>query len=138
MLTRRAILASAAALPVAAYAADAPSAFETRVAELEEKNGGRIGVVAYDTGAKKRIAYRADERFLMCSTFKLLLVAATLKRIDDGKEDPHRRITYTPADLLSWAPVTKLHVAGGMDVIDICAAAIEHSEARRPVAPVTK
>ena len=128
MLTRRAILASAAALPIAAYAADAPSAFETGVAELEKKNGGRIGVVAYDTGAKKRIAYRADERFLMCSTFKLLLVAATLKRIDDGKEDPHRRITYTSADLLGWAPVTKLHVAEGMDVIDICAAAIEHSD----------
>ena len=128
MFTRRAVLASAAALPVAAYAADAPSAFEARVAELEKKNGGRIGVAAYDTGAKRRIAYRADERFLMCSTFKLLLVAATLKRIDDGKEDPHRHITYTQADLLGWAPVTKLHVADGMDLIDICAAAIDHSD----------
>jgi len=125
MLTRRAVLASAAALPVAAYAADS---FETRVADLEKKNGGRIGVAAYDTGVKKRIAYRADERFLMCSTFKLLLVAATLRRVDEGTENLHRHVTYTQADLLGWAPVTRLHVADGMDVIDICAAAINHSD----------
>jgi beta-lactamase class A len=127
MLTRRAVLATAAAFPVAAYAADA-GAFEMRVAELEKKNGGRIGVVAYDTTANRRIAYRADERFLMCSTSKLMLVAATLKRIDQGKEDPHRHVAYTQADVLGWAPVTKLHVADGMDVIDICAAAIDHSD----------
>lgn len=125
MLTRRAVLASAAALPIAAYAADG---FEARVAELEKKNGARIGIVAYDTNAKKRVAYRADERFLMCSTFKLMLVAATLKRIDEGREDPHRHVAYTQADLLGWAPVTRLHVAEGMDVIDICAAAIDHSD----------
>jgi beta-lactamase class A len=126
MLTRRTVITSAAALPIAAYAA--ADSFETRVADLEKKNGGRIGVVAYDTGAKRRIAYRADERFLMCSTSKLLLVAATLKRIEDGQEDAHRHVTYGQADVLGWAPVTKLHVADGMDVIDICAAAIDHSD----------
>lgn len=126
MLTRRTVLASAAALPVAAYAA--ADDFENRMAALEKRSGGRIGVVAYDTGKERRIAYRGDERFLLCSTIKLLLVAATLKRIEQGKEQPHRRVMYTQADLLGWAPVTKLHVAEGMDVVDICAAAIDHSD----------
>ncbi|MBL6936456.1 MAG: class A beta-lactamase [Alphaproteobacteria bacterium] len=128
MLTRRAVLASAAAVPVAAYAADAPDAFQTQVAALEKKSGGRIGVAAYDTGARKRIAWRADERFLMCSTFKLLLVTATLKRIDQGKEDPRRHVAYTQADFVGWAPVTRQHVAEGMNVIDLCAAAISYSD----------
>jgi len=128
MFTRRAVLATAAALPIAAHGADVSSAFEARVAGLERKNGGRIGVVAYDTGAKKRIAYRADERFLMCSTIKLVLVAATLKRVDQAREDPHHHVTYTQADVLAWAPVTSQHVADGMDVIDLAKAAVDHSD----------
>jgi beta-lactamase class A len=125
MLTRRALIATAALLPIAARAADS---FEAKVAALEAEKGGRIGVVAYDNNTKRRIAYRADERFLMCSTFKLMLVAATLKRIEQGTEQAHRHISYTQADILGWAPITKLHLAEGMDVIDICAAAIDHSD----------
>jgi len=125
MFTRRAVLATAAALPIAAYAAEGSDA---RFAALEKEKGGRIGVAAIDTNTGQRIAWRANERFLMCSTFKLLLVSATLKRIEQRLEQPHRHITYTQADLLGWAPVTKLHVAEGMDVIDLCAAAIDHSD----------
>src|ERR1700742_2700476 len=121
MFTRRAVLAAAAALPVAAYAQDD---FEAQIAALEKTSGGRIGVAAYDTGAKKRIAWRADERFLMCSTVKLLLVAATLKRVEEGKESLTRHVTYTDADSAGWSPVTKLHVADGMDVAGLAQAAI--------------
>jgi beta-lactamase class A len=125
MFTRRAVLAAVAALPVAAYAQDD---FAAKVAALEKSKGGRIGVAAYDTGAKKRIAYRADERFAMCSTFKLLLVTATLKRAEEGKESLTRHVTYTDADSAGWSPVTKLHVADGMDVAGLAKAAIDHSD----------
>ena len=125
MFTRRAVLAAAAAVPVAAYAQDD---FAAQVAALEKTKGGRIGIAAYDTGTKKRIAYRADERFLMCSTIKLLLVAATLKRVEAGQESLARRVTFTDADSAGWSPVTKLHVADGMTVGDLAKAAIDHSD----------
>jgi beta-lactamase class A len=125
MFSRRAVLATAAALPVVAYAQET---FEAQVAALEKQKGGRIGIAAYDTRNKKRIAYRADERFLMCSTFKLLLVAATFKRIEQGKETATRRVMYADAGSAGWSPVTKLHIADGMTVAELCAAAIDHSD----------
>ena len=65
----------------------------------------------------------------MCSTFKLLTAAAVLKRVDAGAERLDRKIAYGPADLLSYAPVSKAHVAeGGMTVADLCAAAIDWSD----------
>jgi beta-lactamase class A len=127
MFTRRVVLAAAAALPVAAYA-DAPDDFATRIAALEKQKGGRIGVAAYDIGAKKRIAYRADERFLMCSTVKFLLVTATLKRVEAGQEQLARHVAFADAGSAGWSPVTKLHVADGMSVGDLAKAAIDHSD----------
>ena len=40
------------------------------LADIERRNGGRLGVFAIDTGSGRTLAYLADERFLMCSTFK--------------------------------------------------------------------
>ena len=51
-----------------------PAAF----AQLEETNGGRLGVAVLDTATGERSGYRADERFPMCSTFKFLLASAVL------------------------------------------------------------
>jgi beta-lactamase class A len=53
-----------------------------RIAAIETRIGGRIGVAALDISNSKRVDYRADERFPMCSTFKFLAAAAVLKRVD--------------------------------------------------------
>jgi len=99
------------------------------LAALEAKHGGRLGVAALDTGSGKQIGHRADGRFAMCSTFKLLLAAAVLARVDAGKESLERRVPYSGADLLSYAPITRKHVAeGAMTVGDLCAAAIQYSD----------
>jgi beta-lactamase class A len=100
-----------------------------RLADIEAREGGRLGVFVGDTGAGATIEHRADERFPMCSTFKLLAAAAALKRVDQGAERLDRTITYGPSDLLEYAPVAKAHVAeGGMTVADLCAAAIDWSD----------
>ena len=78
----------------------------TKLAAIEKKVGGRIGIAAVDTGTGKRVGRRADERFPMCSTFKLSLAAAVLRRVDDGKEKLDRPVSYGESDLLSYAPVT--------------------------------
>src|SRR5271168_5480964 len=71
-----------------------------RLAEIEAREGGRLGVFMRDTGTGATIEHRADERFPMCSTFKLLAAAAALKRVDQGAERLDRKIVYGPSDLL--------------------------------------
>jgi beta-lactamase class A len=133
---RRSFLAALAASAACVRARAAASSAEERLAlahkrlaEIEAREGGRLGVFVRDTGDGARIEHRADERFPMCSTFKLLTAAAALKRVDDGAERLDRTIAYGPNDLLEYAPIAKAHVAeGGMTVADLCAAAIDWSD----------
>lgn len=111
------------AMTRAACAADSP------FADLERHNGGRLGVFAIDTGSGRTLAHRADERFLMCSTFKGLLAAQILARVDSGEEHLDRPIRYTEKDLIFTSPVTKANVAhGAMTVGALCQAAVEVSD----------
>jgi beta-lactamase class A len=96
---------------------------------LEKRTGGRIGIVAIDVAQNKRVEYRSQERFLLCSTFKVLAVAAVLKRVDEKKEKLDRFVPYGEAQLLEYAPVTRAHVKeGGMTLEALCAAAISQSD----------
>src|ERR1700742_4412006 len=99
------------------------------IAEIEKDHGGRLGVFAVDTGTGRTLAHRADERFLMCSTFKGLLAAQVLARVDAGQDDLTRRIPYNAHDLVFTSPVTKARVVqGAMTVGDLCQAIMEVSD----------
>ena len=114
-------------LAPAALAAEQDAA--KRIASIETRIGGRIGVAALDTRNNKRIEHRATERFPMCSTFKFLAAAAVLKRVDEKKESLDRFISYGEKDILEYAPVTKEHLKdGGMTLEELCAAAIKQSD----------
>ena len=67
--------------------------------------------------------YRGAERFAMCSTHKFLTVAAILKQVDRGKMSLDRKVTFTRADLLSYAPIAKQHVDAGVMTVDALSAA---------------
>jgi beta-lactamase class A len=100
-----------------------------RIAAIEARVGGRIGVAAFDTGSSKRLDYRAEERFPMCSTFKFLAAAAVLKRVDEKREKLERFVSYDAKEILEYAPVAKEHIKeGGMTLGDLCEAAIEQSD----------
>ena len=131
--TRRSVLAGLAALAAgpagATSSEDRSKAANDRLAAIESGAGGRLGVAVIEAGRGLRLAHRADERFPMCSTFKLLASAAVLKRVDEGKESLDLTIAYGAADLLEYAPVTKAQASdGGMRLGDICAAAIDWSD----------
>jgi beta-lactamase class A len=64
-------------------ATDAFGGLREDFARLEEQSGGRLGVAVLHAGSGGFVGHRADERFPMCSTFKLLAAAAVLKRIDE-------------------------------------------------------
>ena len=101
----------------------------SRIAAIEARIGGRIGVAALDTGNTKHVEHRADERFPMCSTFKFLAAAAVMKRVDEKKEKLERFVPYGAKEILEYAPVTKEHLKdGGMTLGALCAAAIEQSD----------
>src|ERR1700747_741142 len=114
-------------LAVCPKAADAD--FDNRIAKIEADTESRIGVVAVDSGSGHRFEHRPNERFLVCSTFKLLAAAAGVQRVDRKEENLDRFVHYTQADILAYAPVTKQHVAeGGMKLNALCEAAIEQSD----------
>lgn len=139
-LSRRAMLIGAALLPLAgcddhhrsgptpsAPGRRTPASPDTsRFAALERKHRARLGVYAVATGTGATIAYRADERFAFCSTFKALAAAAVLHANPLGHLD--KRVTYTRADVDSISPITKDHVATGMTIRQLCDAAIRYSD----------
>src|SRR2546421_1548419 len=105
------------------------SDFANRILSIEKRIVARIGVAALDTGSSKRLDYRSEERFPMCSTFKFLAAAAVLKRVDGGQEKLDRFVSYGAKDIQEYAPVTKAHLKdGGMTLGALCAAAIEQSD----------
>ena len=114
---------------LAASAASAENDPANRIAAIETRIGGRIGVAAVDTSNDKHLDYRAEERFPMCSTFKFLAAAAVLKRVDEKKEKLDRFVPYNAKDILEYAPVTREHLnEGGMTLGALCEAAIEQSD----------
>jgi beta-lactamase class A len=128
--TRRALLASltAAALPLNVRAGAFVSPAK-ELAAIEARLGGRLGVAAQRVSGGPILGHRADERFKMCSTFKLLLAAAVLRKVDEGRESLDRAVTYGPADILSYAPAAQAHLArGSMSVEDLCIAAVTLSD----------
>lgn len=107
----------------------AAEAVQAKLADLERCHGGRLGVAILDVEGMRRIGHRADERFLMCSTHKVLTVGAVLVRVDAGREQLDRRVMFGRDALLAWAPVTSKHAgAAGMTVAGLCAAAITVSD----------
>ncbi|MDF0583179.1 class A beta-lactamase [Bradyrhizobium yuanmingense] len=126
LVDRRSLLASFAWLAASpALAGDAPSEFES----YERESGGRIGLYAENLATGKKLAWRADERFVMCSTFKASLAANVLARVDRGKEQLAAMIRYGQADLLEYAPVARENLAAGkMSVGEMCKAIVELSD----------
>lgn len=98
----------------------------SRFAALEREHGARLGVYAVATGTGATVAYRADERFALCSTFKPLAAAAVLhanplRHLDE-------RVTIRRSDVNSISPVTQRHIGSAMTIRELCDAAIRFSD----------
>ena len=128
-VTRRTALVGLSAVALCSRAASPAHAAEDALADLERRRGGRLGVLAQDIESGRVLAYRADERFLMCSTFKVLAAAAVLARADAGTLRFDRKVTYGPAAVAGYAPDVKAHLSEGAMTLDaLCAAAVSHSD----------
>lgn len=102
---------------------------EADLASLERQSGGRLGVAIIDGSGSELARHRADERFPLCSTFKVLAVAAVLARVDRGQEQLERPIAFGAADLLEYAPVVRARAAEGrLSLAEACEASITLSD----------
>lgn len=119
-----ALLASANAATPSTRRFDAASRLQSL-----EVGPARLGVCFLDTGTGEVSGNRMEEHFAMCSTFKLAMVAACLRESDHARLDLAQVLTYSEADLLPWAPVTRKNLAsGGMSVAELARAAQEVSD----------
>ncbi|WP_062115612.1 class A beta-lactamase [Aureimonas sp. AU40] len=135
LLTRRRFGALAGAglasgfLPAFAGQARGEDALNALLADIEKRFSARLGAFVHDTGSGRRWARRADERFPLCSTFKVVAAAGLLARVDRGEADLSRRVVIAKSDLVTYSPVTEKQVGGeGMTLAEICAAAITRSD----------
>ena len=134
LMSRRKFLLTAATLPFVLRATvwasenmeiDSP---QTKLANLEKASGGRLGLYAINTGNGMVIGHRSEERFPMCSTFKVILVAAILARSAKNEGFLQRRIHYEESDLVTYSPITEKHIIGGMTIAELCVAALQYSD----------
>jgi len=126
ILDRRTLLAAAPALAAWPALAKAPPPV---LQAYERDTRGRIGVHAENLATGAKITWRAEERFVMCSTFKLSLAAFVLARADSGREQLEHMIPYGVDDLMDYAPAARQNLAkGAMSVADMCRAAVELSD----------
>jgi beta-lactamase class A len=118
-----AAIAAIAAGP--AWGEEAAPVFEAH----ERATGGRIGLYAENLKSGAKIAWRADERFTMCSTFKASLAACVLARIDRGEDGLDRIMPFGEKDIQPYAPVAKANLARGeLSVAETCKGAVELSD----------
>jgi beta-lactamase class A len=103
-------------------------ALPAAVTQLEQLNGGRLGVAILDTGTGERAGYRAEERFPMCSTFKFLLASAVLQRVDRKEETLHHALAIPSKPLLFHSPLTEPHAGATMTVGALCHAVLTESD----------
>lgn len=139
MLSRRTFLttgtlaAASAATPLHRLLAATPrkrfAGLAASLSQLEKETPSRLGVAVMDTSSGEIMGHRLAERFAMCSTFKLLLNASVLHRVDTGKETLDR-LVQIPAkqDLVSYSPVTQEHAGSTMPIRDLCAASMTRSD----------
>ena len=140
-MDRRSILTGLGALGLGAplvgacaRQAEASGSTRSRVREaldlsaLETRHGGRLGFAVHDTGTGRMLDWRGDERFVYCSTFKMYLAAATLLRVQDGRERLDRAIPVTAADMIAHAPVTEPAVGRTLTIEALMKGTVEVSD----------
>jgi beta-lactamase class A len=95
---------------------------------IETESGGRLGVAVLDIQSQMRAGHHADDRFPMCSTFKLPAAAAVLKRVQTGNEKLDRRIKVEAADVVPGSSRISAPVPEGKTLAELCEVAMTYSD----------
>jgi beta-lactamase class A len=101
-----------------------------RLEAIRTRIEGRLAVHVFDTHTGHRIRFDDDSRFATASTFKMLLAAAVLRRVERGDLKLSQPVAYGEKDMVKvTSPVTARHVAAGsLPLQTLCAAIVEVSD----------
>ena len=124
-LNRRTLLAGIGALGLSAcvHMPRRDDIWRQRLSVIEQTAGGAFGACILNTANGRKVAWRGDERFGHCSSFKLSLAALALQLGHDGTVSLDERLAYTAADVLEYSPVTGKHVGPGLTIRELAHAA---------------
>ena len=133
-LTRRSVLAGGLALGACAqhddrsrHYADLPN--DPRLAAIEARIGGRVGVAAWNVNEDIWITHRAREYFAMCSTFKWVLAATQFRLAANGGPQLSDQLRFSESDLLEYAPAARERLSRGwMTIEEACEGAVVLSD----------
>ena len=109
LMSRRSLMAATVSMAVTmasravAHSADAAAALRG----IEAKSGGKLGVCILDTSDGQHVGHRINERFGMCSSFKLPLAAVVLNDADHDRLRLDEVIPYTKTDVIERSPVAE-------------------------------
>lgn len=126
MIDRRTLIAG---LPlVAAAAPDRFAPLRRAIARIEHDAGGPLGFALHDSHTGGRFTHRAEQRFPLCSTFKLLLAARLLHGAQQGRWRMTDRVAIAAADLIAPSPFTSSRVGTGATLAELAQAMTEVSD----------
>lgn len=107
----------------------ADNVFAKKIQALEKDSNSTVGVALVRKSGELVAGYNQQQRFAMCSTFKLPLAALTLSRIDSGQEKPDRKLRYDAHFVEEYAPATQRYLASGyMTVAEANQASLQLSD----------
>ncbi|MBK5142502.1 class A beta-lactamase [Budviciaceae bacterium BWR-B9] len=134
-MLRKSLLAVAAfvpfitfSAPLLAAAANQTSIIQHNLAELEKSTGGRLGVVLINTADNSKVVYRGDERFPMCSTSKMMVVAGVLKQSETQNDLLSQQVDIKKKDLVSHSPIAEQRLNKKMSLLELSAATLQYSD----------
>jgi beta-lactamase class A len=89
---------------------------------IEAAGDGTLGVELFNTATGASVGINQDRRFGHASSFKFSLAALLLQRHAAGLIDADRRVTWSEADMLSYAPFTRERIATGASLRELARA----------------
>lgn len=99
-----------------------------QITDLERRNNAIIGVYAEDLTTGRFVAYRSDDMFAMCSTFKAYAAGRVLQMVSRGQFTLDHTEFVDPAAVVSNSPVTGERAGSDMTLAELCQAALQHSD----------
>ncbi len=89
---------------------------------IEAAGNGTLGVELFDTVSGTSVGLNRDRRFGHASSFKFSLAALLLQRHAAGQIDADKRVTWTEADMLEYAPFTRERIGTGATLRELARA----------------
>lgn len=95
---------------------------------LQAKYNVLFGIAAVDTRGGRTFEWNADDRFAMCSTFKVYAVAAILRLAERRELDLNDKVPITRQDIVMNSPVSYDHIGELMSYYELSRAALVRSD----------